>query len=212
MAEHVKTVRAPFLQKLTQKLAVSDELLYRRGTFNGTFDQLIVDSLLKEKGTEIAFSPGFRWGTNILPGQDITMEDVMSQTAITYPATVVNEMTGAGLKEILEDIADNRFNTDPYYQQGGDMVRVGGLDYSIDPTATKGKRINDMEVKGKKIQASKKYKVASWASMNKDADGKPMWDVVSDYLQTMKHVKVKHLNMPKIKNVKGNPGIADELT
>ena len=212
MAEHVKTVRAPFLQKLTQKLAVSDELLYRRGTFNGTFDQLIVDSLLKEKGTEIAFSPGFRWGTNILPGQDITLEDVMSQTAITYPATVVNEMTGAALKEILEDIADNRFNTDPYYQQGGDMVRVGGLDYSIDPTATKGKRINDMEVKGKKIQASKKYKVASWASMNKDADGKPMWDVVSDYLQTMKHVKVKHLNMPKIKNVKGNPGIADELT
>ena len=212
MAEHVKKVRAPFLHKLTKKLAVSDELLYRRGTFNGTFDQLIVDSLLKGKGTEIAFSPGFRWGTNILPGQDITVEDVMSQTAITYPATVVNEMTGANLKEVLEDIADNRFNIDPYMQQGGDMVRVGGLDYSIDPTLTKGKRINDMEVKGKKIQANKKYKVASWASMSQEADGKPMWDVVSEYLQEMKTVKVNHLNMPKIKNVKGNPGIADELT
>ncbi|MDT8382857.1 MAG: thiosulfohydrolase SoxB [Gammaproteobacteria bacterium] len=212
MAEHVKNVRAPFLQKLNQKLAVSDDLLYRRGTFNGTFDQLIVDSLLREKGTEIAFSPGFRWGTNILPGQDITMEDVMSQTAITYPATVVNEMTGASLKEILEDIADNRFNTDPYYQQGGDMVRVGGLDYSIDPIADKGKRINDMEVKGVKIEAGKKYKVASWASVGKDVQGKPMWDVVAEYLQDMKTVKVDHLNMPKIKNMKGNPGIADELS
>lgn len=212
MAEYVDKVRAPFLNKLTKKLAVSDELLYRRGTFNGTFDQLILDALREEKGAEIAFSPGFRWGTNILPGQNITMEDVMSQTAITYPATTLNEITGATIKDILEDVADNRFNIDPYFQQGGDMVRVGGLDYSIDPTVAKGKRISDMEVGGKKVQANKKYKVAGWASVAKDVQGKPIWDVVAEYLQTMKQVKVNHLSMPKIKNVKGNPGIADELT
>jgi sulfur-oxidizing protein SoxB len=121
-------------------------------------------------------------------------------------------MTGKAIKDILEDIADNRFNNDPYYQQGGDMVRIGGLDYSIDPTANKGKRINDMELRGKKIKANKKYKVARWASVAKDAQGPAVWDVVADYLRGMKHVKIKHLNMPKIVNVKGNPGIADELS
>jgi sulfur-oxidizing protein SoxB len=121
-------------------------------------------------------------------------------------------MNGKAIKDILEDIADNRFNTDPYYQQGGDMVHIGGLDYSIDPTANKGKRINDMELHGKKIKAGKQYKVARWASVAKDAKGPAVWDVVADYLRAMKHAKVKHLNVPKIDNVKGNPGIADELT
>jgi sulfur-oxidizing protein SoxB len=212
MAAHVKKVRAPFKDKLEEKLAIADQLLYRRGTFNGTFDQLIVDSLLEHEQAEIAFSPGFRWGTSILPGETITMDDVMSQTAITYPAVNTNLISGANIKEILEDIADNRFNDDPYYQQGGDMVRIGGMDYSIDPTVKKGKRISDMEVAGKKIMPNKKYKVAGWASVQKDVKGPAIWDVVSGYLRTMKHVNVKHLDMPKIKNVKGNPGIADELT
>lgn len=212
MTAHVNKARAPFQDKLNEKLAVADELLYRRGTFNGTFDQLIVDALMQHEQAEIAFSPGFRWGTSMLPGEAITLDDVMSQTAITYPAVTTGPMSGQAIKDILEDIADNRFNTDPYYQQGGDMVRIGGLDYSIDPTAQKGKRISDMELGGKKIKAGKQYKVARWASVAKDAKGPAVWDVVADYLRAMKHVRVKHLNMPKIVNVKGNPGIADELT
>lgn len=212
MAAHIKNVRKPFLQKLNRKVAVADELLYRRGTFNGTFDQLAVDSILEHQQAEIAFSPGFRWGTSILPGEVITFDDIMSQTAITYPTVGASDMTGKQIKDILEDIADNRFNTDPYLQQGGDMVRIGGLQYSIDPTATKGSYIADMELGGKKIMANKKYKVARWASVSEGAEGPAIWDVLSDYLGAMKHVKIKHLDMPKIKNVKGNPGIADELT
>jgi sulfur-oxidizing protein SoxB len=212
MAAHIKTVRAPFLQKLNRKVAVADELLYRRGTFNGTFDQLIVDALLEHQSADMAFSPGFRWGTSLLPGEDITFDDIMSQTAITYPTVGTNNMTGTQIKEILEDIADNRFNTDPYYQQGGDMVRIGGLDYTIDPTAKKGNYISEMEIKGKKVQANKKYNVARWASVQEDAEGPPVWDVVSDYLGAMKHVKVDHIDMPRIKNVKGNPGISDTFT
>lgn len=137
MATHIKNVRAPFLKKLNRKVAVADELLYRRGTFNGTFDQLAVDSILEHQQAEIAFSPGFRWGTSILPGEDITFDDIMSQTAITYPTVGASPMKGKAIKDILEDIADNRFNIDPYMQQGGDMVRIGGLQYSIDPTAKK---------------------------------------------------------------------------
>jgi sulfur-oxidizing protein SoxB len=211
MAAYIKKVRAPYEAKLNTKLAVADELLYRRGTFNGTFDQVIVDALLKNQDAEIAFSPGFRWGTNILPGEAITLDDVMSLTATTYPEVTSGEMTGAQLKEILEDIADNRFNDDPYKQQGGDMVRIGGLQYAIDPNLTKGQRIQDMELKGKAIEAKKKYKVARWASMAK-VEGPPIWDVVSDHLRDLKHVKVDKLNAPKIINVKGNPGIAEELT
>ena len=212
MSEYINKVRSPYKAKLSEKLAVADELLYRRGTFNGTFDQLIVDALMQHEQAEVAFSPGFRWGTSMLPGQAITLDDVMSQTAITYPAVTAGPMTGAAIKDILEDIADNRFNTDPYYQQGGDMVRIGGLQYTIDPTAKKGSYISDMELNGKKVVANKKYKVARWASVGKDVKGPPIWDVVGNYLRAMKHVKVNNLNMPKIKNVKGNPGIADELT
>jgi sulfur-oxidizing protein SoxB len=211
MVAHIKAVRAPFEAKLSQKLAVADELLYRRGTFNGTFDQIIVDALMAQQDAEIAFSPGFRWGTNILPGEAITMDDVMSLTSTTYPEVTSGPMTGAALKEILEDIADNRFNDDPYMQQGGDMVRIGGLQYAIDPSVPKGNRIQDMELKGKRIEANKSYKVARWASMEK-TDGPPIWDVVSAHLQHLKHIKVEKLNAPKIINIKGNPGIAEELT
>ena len=130
--------RAPYEAKLGEKLAVTEGLLYRRGNFNGTFDQLILDALMAEKDAEIAFSPGFRWGTTLLPGEAITLEDLMDQTAITYPYVTVNELTGETIKTILEDVADNLFNPDPYYQQGGDMVRVGGMRYAIDPRAAGG--------------------------------------------------------------------------
>ena len=141
MAQLIDKVRAPYESKLAEKLAVTEGTLYRRGNFNGSFDQLILDALMTVKDAPIAFSPGFRWGTSLLPGQAITMEHVMDQTAITYPWTTVTPMSGEMLKTVLEDVADNLFNPDPYYQQGGDMVRVGGLEYQINPMASAGKRI-----------------------------------------------------------------------
>lgn len=207
MAAHIEKVRKPFEAKLAEPLAVTNELLYRRGTFNGTFDQIIVDALMAAMDTEIAFSPGFRWGTTMLPGQTITLEDVMSQTAITYPEVRKNSMTGSALKEVLEDIADNRFSPDPYHQQGGDMVRIGGLRYTIDPTAPRNKRITNMELNGKPIDAKKNYNVAAWAGMDKDLQGPKIWDVVADYLRNQKVVGVKDLNLPTLKNVQGNKGI-----
>src|SRR5207248_3563508 len=65
---------------------------------------LIVDALMAEKNAEIAFSPGFRWGTTLLPGQTIRYEDLLDQTAITYPYVTVNELSGATIKAILEDV------------------------------------------------------------------------------------------------------------
>jgi sulfur-oxidizing protein SoxB len=207
MAAFIKKVRAPFEAKLNEKLAVTEGLLYRRGNFNGTFDQLICDALIAVRGAEIAFSPGFRWGTSLLPGQDILMEHVLDQTAITYPATTVNEMSGEMIKTILEDVADNLFNPDPYLQQGGDMVRVGGLSYAIDPTATMGKRISDMRLAGKPIDPGRHYKVAGWASVQEGASGEPIWDVVARYLREQKVIKPTRLNQPQIKGLASNPGM-----
>ncbi|HRA82090.1 MAG TPA: thiosulfohydrolase SoxB, partial [Thauera sp.] len=169
MAAFIDKTRAPFLEKLNEKLAVSEGMLYRRGNFNGSWDQLIVDALIAEKDAELAFSPGFRWGTSLLPGDTITMEHLLDQTAITYPWTTLTEMSGEMIKTVLEDVADNLFNPDPYYQQGGDMVRVGGLQYSCDPTATMGKRIDNMMLKGKRIEPSKIYRVAGWAPVSEEA-------------------------------------------
>ena len=208
MAAYIEKVRAPFKDKLSEELAVTDTLLYRRGNFNGTFDQLICDALIDEMGAEIAFSPGFRWGVSLLPGSPITFEDLMTQTAITYPSVTLNNMKGSRIKEILEDVADNLFNQDPYYQQGGDMVRVGGLKYEIDPTATIGKRITYMELDGKPLEANKEYVVAGWASVAQPLDTRPVWDVVASYLRNRKTVSVTDLNVPKLKNVAGNPGLA----
>ena len=208
MEAFVRKVRSPYEAKLNEKLAVTEGLLYRRGNFNGTFDQLICDALMKVKGAEIAFSPGFRWGTSLLPGQDILMEHVLDQTAVTYPATTVNEMSGEMIKTILEDVADNLFNPDPYLQQGGDMVRVGGLAYSIDPNAAMGKRIGDMTLGGKPIEPNKNYKVAGWASVQEGVKGEPIWDVVAKYLRDQKVLKAPKLNVPTIKGMKGNPGLA----
>jgi len=207
MAAHIAKVRKPFTAKLEEKLGVADELLYRRGNFNGSFDQLILDALIDAQDADIAFSPGFRWGVSVLPGEPITFEHVMTQTAITYPTVTLNQTTGENIKLILEDVADNLFNTDPYYQQGGDMVRVGGLKFSIDPTKTIGNRITDMEVNGKPLKASKKYRVAGWASVEPNREGRPAWDVVADYIRKQDTVKVNKLNIPKIKGIKNNPGL-----
>ncbi len=207
----IDKIRAPHLAKLQEKLAVSEGLLYRRGNFNGTFDQLILDALMAEKNAEIAFSPGFRWGTSVLPGEAITMENVLDQTAITYPYTTLNEMTGEQIKVVLEDVCDNLFNPDPYYQQGGDMVRVGGLSYSCDPTAGAGKRISAMTLKGKPLEAAKKYKVAGWAPVAEEAKaagGEPIWDLVARHLRAKKTLAPPKLNLPGLVGMEKNPGIA----
>jgi sulfur-oxidizing protein SoxB len=211
MAAHIEKVRTPYEKQLAEVLAVNEDILYRRGTFTGTFDQIIVDALMQTQDTQLAFSPGFRWGTTILPGHPITVEDLMSQTAITYPVVRRIEMTGTQIKEVLEDIADNRFNPDPYMQQGGDMVRIGGLNYTIDPNMPKGKRIQEMELNGKAISAKKKYVVGAWAGLDKDQTGKPIWDVVAEYLRDKKVVKTVNLNTPKLKNVADNKGVADHF-
>ena len=211
MAAHVAKVRAPFAARLDETLAVNQGVLYRRGNFNGSFDQLILDGLMEVKGAEIAFSPGFRWGTSLLPGEPITMERLMDQTAITYPMTTLNELTGENIKTILEDVCDNLFNPDPYYQQGGDMVRVGGMTYTCTPGAATGQRISDMRLAGKPLDSAKKYKVAGWAPVSEDAKaagGVPIWDVMSTYLKAAKVVAPRKLNLPRLVGVDGNPGMA----
>ena len=207
MAAYIDKVRAPYEGKLQEKLAISEGLLYRRGNFNGSWDQLIVDGLMAVKGAEIAFSPGFRWGTTILPGQAITRDHLMDQVAITYPSTTLSNMTGATIKTVLEDVCDNLFNPDPYYQQGGDMVRVGGLQYTCDPLASSGNRISNMRLNGKPIDASKTYKVAGWAPVAEGVQGEPIWDVMETYLKSEKVIKPRQLNMPTLKNMAGNPGM-----
>ncbi len=208
MNAYVERVRAPYEAKLNEKLAVTEGLLYRRGNFNGTFDQLILDALMAVKGAEIAFSPGFRWGTSLLPGEPILMEHVLDQTAITYPATTLNALSGEMIKTILEDVADNLFNPDPYLQQGGDMVRVGGMQYTLDPNAKIGSRISDMRLNGKPIEADKNYKVAGWASVQEGVQGEPVWDVVAKYLRDQRVIKPRRLNNPTLTGVQGDPGIA----
>jgi sulfur-oxidizing protein SoxB len=200
--------RKPYQAKLAEKLAVSEGLLYRRGNFNGTLDQVILDALLEAKGAEIAFSPGFRWGTSVLPGAPITTEDVMNATAITYPFVTVNELTGENIKALLEDICDNLFNPDPYYQQGGDMVRIGGMRYACDPTRPMGSRVSAMQLGAKPIEPAKRYKVASWAPVAAGASGEPVWDVVIAYLRDRKTIGPPVLNRPALAGVRGNPGLA----
>jgi S-sulfosulfanyl-L-cysteine sulfohydrolase len=207
----IAKIRAPHEAKLGEVLARTDAMLYRRGNFNGTFDQLILDALMEVKQTEIAFSPGFRWGTSLLSGQAITREHVMDQTATTYSYTTVTEMSGEMIKTVLEDVADNLFNPDPYYQQGGDMVRVGGLQYTIDPLATTGNRVSEMRLGGQLISATKSYKVAGWAPVSeaaRDAKTEPVWDVVETWLKSKKRITARRLNQPRILNTKNNRGIA----
>jgi sulfur-oxidizing protein SoxB len=208
MSALIDKVRAPYKQKLDQPLARSEGLLYRRGNFNGSWDQLIVDALMDVKGAEIAFSPGFRWGTSILAGQTITRGDLMDQVAITYPTTTLTNMSGTMIKGILEDVGDNLFNPDPYYQQGGDMVRVGGMQYTCSPNEKMGSRISNMTLNGKPLEASKMYKVAGWAPVAEGARGEPIWDVVEQYFKANPVLKPRKLNQPALLGVDGNPGRA----
>jgi sulfur-oxidizing protein SoxB len=210
MTALIETIRSPYKAKLEEKLATTDALLYRRGNFNGSFDQLVLDAMMQVQGAEIAFSPGFRWGTSLLPGQAITREHVMDQTAITYPWTTLTDIPGEMIKTILEDVADNLFNPDPYYQQGGDMVRVGGLTYACTPSAVAGSRITDMRLNGKPLEAAKTYKVAGWAPVaaaSKNA-GPPVWEVVETWLKANPTVKARAINTPRLIGVDGNPGLA----
>jgi sulfur-oxidizing protein SoxB len=208
MDAHVKKVRAPFEKQLRERLATTEALLYRRDNFSGPFDQVILDALLAVKGAEVALSPGFRWGPTLLPGDPIYMEDVMSQTAITYPQVTLNELTGEQIKLILEDSCDNVFNPDPYYQQGSDMVRAGGLKFMCDPTEAAGKRISNLSVNGKPLEAGKRYKVASWAPSAEGVTGEPVWEIVAQHLRAQKVVRAGSPNSPTIVGVSSNPGYA----
>ncbi len=207
MAALIDKVRAPHVAAYGEKLATADRLLYRRGNFSGTMDLLICDALRSELDAEIALSPGFRWGTTALAGQPLTMEDILTETAITYPATYVQKMTGAQIRDVLEDVCDNLFNADPYYQQGGDMVRVGGLTYACAPMESAGKRISEIKLhNGQALEAGKSYKVAGWASVN-EQNGEPVWDVVAKHLRAGKPPNRQGAGVT-LKGVDGNPGIA----
>jgi sulfur-oxidizing protein SoxB len=207
----ITKLRAPFEAKLAEPLAVSDGTLYRRGNFNGSWDQLVCDALMEVQGAEIAFSPGFRWGTSLLPGETITRERLMDQLATTYSFATVTEMPGSMIKTILEDVCDNLFNPDPYYQQGGDMVRIGGLSYTCAPNEAMGKRIQDMRLAGKPIEAGKTYKVAGWAPVAEEArraGNRMVWDVVEEWLRAKRRVTPRVPNLPQLRGVEGNPGLA----
>lgn len=210
----ITKIRAPYESKLNEKLAVTEGTLFRRGNFNGTGDQLLLDALMDVQGAQIAFSPGFRWGTSLLQGETITREWLMDMTATTYSYATVNSMSGEMIKTVLEDVCDNLFNPDPYYQQGGDMVRVGGLQYTCHPLAPMGQRIQDMRLDGKAIEAGKQYKVAGWAPVAEDAKNapgvRPVWEVVEEWLRVRGGVvKARQANVPKLAGVLPNPGFAD---
>ncbi|KUJ75771.1 bifunctional metallophosphatase/5'-nucleotidase [Thiomicrospira sp. XS5] len=194
---------------LNEELAVAEDTLYRRGNFMGTWDQIIVNSLREEHDTQIAMSAGVRWGTSVLAGETITMARVMDETSMTYGETYKSEVTGAQMKDILEGICENLFQKDPYLQSGGDMVRLGGMDYTCEPNASLGNRISDMRLDdGTPLEASKTYTVSGWAQVDSVGDGRLMWDVAADYLRNHKNdMKLKKVNHPKLVGVKGNPGI-----
>src|SRR6202166_1097634 len=207
IAALIDKMREPHAAAYAEKIATADRLLYRRGNFGGTVDQLICDALRSEFDAEIALSPGFRWGSSVLPGQPVTMEDVLTETAITYPETYVQNMTGGQIKDILEDVCDNLFNADPYHQQGGDMVRVGGFAYTCTPAESVGRRISELKLdNGRTLEAGKSYKVAGWASVNAQ-QGKPVWDVFVRHLRSGKMPEPRGAGVT-LKGVDDNPGIA----
>ncbi len=209
-----KRVGKTYDQILSEKLAIADRTLYRRGNFMGTWDQVLCNALRHEYNADIGLSAGVRWGTTTLKGDWITMEDVMTQCSMTYAETYVMEMTGHDLLNMLEQVADNLFDPDPYLQSGGDMVRVGGLDYTIDPSKPLYERITDARLdNGHVIERDTKYKVAGWASVNRTPEGRLMWDIVRDYILARKDkddiLRLPKINHPKLVNVASNPGIAD---
>jgi len=187
VAQLIEAERAPFKDQLAEVIGQTDTLLYRRGNFNGTWDDLICDALLSEREADIAMSPGVRWGPSLVPGDDITREDIWNVTSMSYGAAYRSEMTGEFIKVILEDVADNIFNPDPYYQQGGDMVRIGGMGYRIDISKPQGERISEMTLlrTGELIDPSKSYVVSGWASVNEGTEGPMIWDVVEDHIRKL---------------------------
>ena len=209
MAALVDKLRAPHAKMLDETVAKADRLLYRRGNFNGTMDEMICDALRHQLDAEIALSPGFRWGTSVLSGQSITMDDILSQTAMTYPEVYVQSMSGEQIKVVLEDICDNLFNLDPYYQQGGDMVRIGGMSYRCAPNETTGKRISEMKLGGVALDPAKSYKVAGWASVN-EQKGAPVWETVANYLRDAKPKPKSTNSQVTIVGVDDNPGYAGQ--
>jgi len=209
MKKYIADVRKPFLKEITREIATTDGTLFRRGNFNGSWDQIICDGLLEVKGADVSLSPGFRWGTTVMPGQAITFDDLATQTAMTYAETYAKDISGEGIHAILEDVADNLFNEDPFYQQGGDMVRTGGISYTIDPRAKMGKRITNIRMTktGKPMEASKMYKVAGWSTVGSKSPGEPVWETTETYLKNLKHVSNLKVDTPDMIGVKGNPGI-----
>ena len=209
MKKYIEDVRLPYLKELTRPIATTEETLFRRGNFNGSWDQIICDALIDVKGAQISLSPGFRWGTSVMPNQTITFDDLMTQTAMTYPETYARDIKGSEIKLILEDVADNLFNEDPFLQQGGDMVRTGGISYKIDPKAKIGERITNIVLSktGEKLDANKSYKVAGWSTVGAKSEGEPIWETVETYLKNMKHISKIKIDTPDIVGVKGNPGI-----
>jgi S-sulfosulfanyl-L-cysteine sulfohydrolase len=201
MAALIERLRAPHAGRLGEQLAVTEGLLVRRGNFNGSWDQLICDALREAQDAEIAFSPGFRWGTSLLPGTPITREGLLDQVATTYSYATVSMLTGAAIKDVLEDVCDNLFNPDPYYQQGGDMVRTGGLSYACEPGAPMGRRIHDLRLNGRPLDADRRYKVAGWAPVSDDAPaaGLPMvWDVIEPWLKAKARIAPRRPNVPRL--------------
>jgi sulfur-oxidizing protein SoxB len=199
-------MRQAYAASHNEKIAMSDRLLYRRGNFSGSMDRVICEALRSELDAEISLSPGFRWGTTLLAGQPITMEDVLAETATTYSQTYVQGMSGSQIKDILEDVCDNLFNVDPYYQQGGDMVRVGGFTYSCTPAEAVGRRISDLKLdNGRPVEAGKNYKVAGWASVN-EQQGMPIWDVLAKHLRAGKTAPLHDADVA-LRGVDDNPGM-----
>ncbi|RLA74901.1 MAG: thiosulfohydrolase SoxB [Epsilonproteobacteria bacterium] len=208
MKAYVDKVRKPYEKTLNEIIATTDDTLYRRGNFNGSFDQVLCDALRVVKGADISLSPGFRWGVSVPKGHNITFDDIATQTAMTYAETYIRPMKGSLVKEILEDVADNLFNPDPFYQQGGDMVRTGGVSYTIEPKKGFGKRITNLKLSnGKAIEPNKMYKVAGWSTVNGKSDGEPIWETVVTYLKDVKHIKNLKIDTPDMIGIKGNPGI-----
>ena len=203
MSSLIDAERAPYLAQMSEVIGETgdSQTLYRRGNFNGTWDDLICDALLSERDAEIALSPGVRWGPSILPGQKITREDIWNVTSMTYPEAYRTEMTGEFLHVVLEDVADNLFNPDPYYQQGGDMVRVGGLGYHIDIRKPQGERITNMTLlkTGEVIDPTKSYVVAGWASVNEGTEGPPIWKVVENHIRKLGTISLPENTSVQIK-------------
>ena len=210
MQTYIDQVRAPYLDWLNEELGTTETTLYRRGNFNGTFDQLICDALRQENDAQISLSPGFRWGTTLPINQTITMEHLLDQTCMTYPETYRREISGKSLKLILEDVCDNLFNPNPYYQQGGDMVRVGGMNYTCKPKEEIGQRIENMTLDdGTPIDENKNYVVAGWATVNDKAPGPPVWEQVAHYIKNQDVIRIDKINTPKLIGVENNPGIEE---